>query len=60
MIPPDAQRAMAKRARATVVETKGGHAVCVSQAQAVTSVIEQAVTANIVAVDGQAQEPQRA
>jgi pimeloyl-ACP methyl ester carboxylesterase len=60
MIPPDAQRAMAKRARATVVETMGGHAVYVSQAQAVTSLIEQAVTASIAAVDGQAQKPQRA
>ena len=60
MIPPDAQRAMAKRARATVVETKGSHAVYVSQAQAVTSLIEQAVTASIAAVDGQAQEPHRA
>ena len=60
MIPPDAQRAMAKRAGAIVVETKGSHAVYVSQAQAVTSLIEQAVTASIVAVDGQAQEPQRA
>jgi hypothetical protein len=54
MIPPDAQRAMAKRARATVVEIKGSHAVYVSQAQAVTSLIEQAVTASIAAVDGQA------
>jgi pimeloyl-ACP methyl ester carboxylesterase len=60
MIPPDAQRAMAKRARATVVETKGSHAVYVSQAQAVTSLIEQAVTAGIAAVGGQAQESQRA
>jgi len=59
MIPPDAQRAMAKRARATVVEAKGSHAVYVSQAQAVTSLIEQAVTASIAALDGQAQEPQR-
>jgi predicted RNA binding protein YcfA (HicA-like mRNA interferase family) len=50
MIPPDAQRAMAKRAGATVVETKGSHAVYVSQAQAVTSLIEQAVTASIAAV----------
>ena len=60
MIPPDKQRAMAKRAGAIVVETKGSHAVYVSQAQAVTSLIKQAVTATIVAVDGQAQEPQRA
>jgi len=49
---------MAKRARATVVETKGSHAVYESQAQAVTSLIEQAVTASVPAVDGQAQEPQ--
>jgi pimeloyl-ACP methyl ester carboxylesterase len=50
MIPPDNQRAMAKRAGAIVVETKGSHAVYVSQAQAVTSLIKQAVTATIVAV----------
>jgi hypothetical protein len=60
MIPLDAQRAMAKRARATVIETKGSDTVYVSQAEAVTSLIEQAVTASIAAVDGQAQEPQRA
>jgi pimeloyl-ACP methyl ester carboxylesterase len=30
MIPPDAQRAMAKRAGATIVEVKGSHAVYVS------------------------------
>ena len=54
MIPPDKQRAMAKRAGAIVVETKGSHTVYVSQAQAVTSLITQAVTATIVAVDGQA------
>ena len=33
MIPPDAQRAMSKRAGATVTETKGSHAVYVSQPQ---------------------------
>ena len=60
VIPPDKQRAMAKRAGAIVVETKGSHAVYVSQAQAVTSLITQAVTATIVAVDGQAHELQRA
>ncbi len=48
MIPPDAQRAMAKRARATVMETKGSDTVYVSQAQAVTSLIEQAVTASVL------------
>jgi pimeloyl-ACP methyl ester carboxylesterase len=34
MIPPDAQRAMSKRARSTVVEVKGSHAAYVSQLQA--------------------------
>jgi pimeloyl-ACP methyl ester carboxylesterase len=42
MIPPDAQRAMAKRAGSTVVEVKGSHAVYVSQPQAVASIIEKA------------------
>ena len=44
MIPPDAQRAMSKRARSTVVEIKGSHAVYVSQPQAVASIIEKAAT----------------
>jgi pimeloyl-ACP methyl ester carboxylesterase len=42
MIPPDAQRAMSKRARSTVVEVKGSHAIYVSQPKAVASLIEQA------------------
>jgi hypothetical protein len=42
MIPPEAQRAMAKRASATVVEVKGSHAVYVSQPSAVAALIEQA------------------
>src|SRR2546422_480078 len=42
MIPPDAQRAMSKRAGATVVEVKGSHAVYVSQPQAVVTLIENA------------------
>ena len=42
MIPPDAQRAMSKRAGSTVVEAKGSHAIYVSQARAVASLIEQA------------------
>jgi len=49
MIPPDAQRAMAKRAGATVVEVKGSHAVSVSQPQAVASLIEQAATGQAAA-----------
>ena len=44
MIPPDAQRAMAKRAGATVVEVKGSHAIYVSQPKAVADLIEQAAT----------------
>ena len=42
MIPPDAQRAMSKRAGSTVVEVKGSHSVYVSQPQAVASLIEKA------------------
>jgi len=42
MIPPDAQRAMSKRAGSTVVEVKGSHSVYVSQPQAVASIIEKA------------------
>jgi len=42
MIPPEAQRAMSKRAGSTVAEVKGSHAVYVSQARAVASLIEQA------------------
>jgi pimeloyl-ACP methyl ester carboxylesterase len=42
MIPPDAQRAMAKRAGSTVVEAKGSHAIYVSQPGAVAALIEQA------------------
>ena len=42
MIPPDAQRAMSKRAGATVVEVKGSHAIYVSQPRAVADLIEQA------------------
>jgi len=42
MIPPDAQRAMSKRAGAKVVEVRGSHSVYVSQPGAVASLIEQA------------------
>jgi pimeloyl-ACP methyl ester carboxylesterase len=44
MIPPDAQRAMSKRAGSTVVEVKGSHSVYVSQPQAVALLIEKAAT----------------
>jgi pimeloyl-ACP methyl ester carboxylesterase len=42
MIPPDAQRAMSKRAGSMVVEVKGSHAVYVSQPQAVADLIAKA------------------
>ena len=42
MIPPDAQRTMAKRAGSTVAEVKGSHAVYVSRPQAVADLIEKA------------------
>jgi pimeloyl-ACP methyl ester carboxylesterase len=45
MIPPDAQRAMSKRAGATVVEVKGSHAVYVSEPKAVAHLIDQAAKA---------------
>ncbi|MFM0095108.1 alpha/beta hydrolase [Paraburkholderia nemoris] len=45
MIPPDAQRAMSKRAGATVVETPGSHAIYESRPAAVAALIEQAATA---------------
>src|SRR6186997_1312842 len=48
MIPPDAQRAMSKRAGSTVVEAKGSHAVYVSQPRAVADLIAKA--ANSVAL----------
>jgi pimeloyl-ACP methyl ester carboxylesterase len=44
MIPPDAQRLMAKRAGSTVVEAKGSHAIYVSQPQAVAELIKTAAT----------------
>jgi pimeloyl-ACP methyl ester carboxylesterase len=42
MIPPPAQRAMAKRAEAVTVETPGSHAIYVSNPDAVAKLIEQA------------------
>jgi pimeloyl-ACP methyl ester carboxylesterase len=51
MIPPEAQRAMAKRAGATVVEVKASHAVYVSQPSAVAALIEQAARKVMPAVN---------
>lgn len=45
MIPPPAQRLMAKRAGATVKEVPGSHAVYVSNPKAVADLIEQAAAA---------------
>jgi len=42
MIPPDAQRFMAKRAGSTVTEVAGSHAIYVSQPKAVAEFIEKA------------------
>ena len=42
MIPPDAQRAMSKRAGSTVTESGGSHAIYVSQPEAVAAVIRKA------------------
>jgi pimeloyl-ACP methyl ester carboxylesterase len=43
-IPPDAQRAMAKRAGSMVVEAQGSHAIYFSQPKAVAALIEQAAS----------------
>ena len=45
MIPPPAQQFMAKRAGATVVESKGSHAIYVSKPEVVASVIKTAANA---------------
>jgi pimeloyl-ACP methyl ester carboxylesterase len=45
MIPPPAQQFMSKRAGATVVETKGSHAVYVSKPDVVASIIKSAALA---------------
>jgi pimeloyl-ACP methyl ester carboxylesterase len=42
MIPPTAQRSMAKRAGATITEAEGSHAIFVSRPDVVASLIEQA------------------
>ena len=50
MIPPDAQRAMSKRAGSSVVEVKASHSVYMSQPGAVATLIQTA--ASQVAVAG--------
>ena len=44
MIPPDAQRAMAKRAGATVVEVEGSHSIYVSRPKVVAEFIAKAAS----------------
>ena len=44
MIPPAAQRSMAKRAGSTVVDVAGSHAIYVSQPNAVAALIEKAAS----------------
>jgi pimeloyl-ACP methyl ester carboxylesterase len=51
MIPPDAQRAMSKRAGSTVLEVKASHAVYVSQPQAVAHFIEKAAVGALSAAN---------
>jgi pimeloyl-ACP methyl ester carboxylesterase len=45
MIPPPAQRAMAQRSGATIVESPGSHSIYVSHPDAVAALIEQAAQA---------------
>lgn len=47
MIPPDAQRSMARRAGATVSEEEGSHAIYVSKPEAVARIIELAASAHV-------------
>lgn len=46
MIPPDTQRAMSKRAGATVIEAPGSHAIYESKPAAVATLIEKAAAAS--------------
>jgi pimeloyl-ACP methyl ester carboxylesterase len=49
MIPPPAQRFMSERARSTVVEVAGSHAIYVSQPNAVAALIKQAAQGVVAA-----------
>lgn len=50
MIPPDAQRAMARRASPTLVEVKASHAVYISQPRAVAGLILEVAAGAAVAI----------
>jgi hypothetical protein len=49
MIPPQAQRALSKRAGSTVVEVKGTHPVYVSQPRAIADLIARAASSVVLA-----------
>src|ERR1700692_4555792 len=49
MIPPDAQRQMAKRAGAMIVEVKSSHSVFVSHSQSVATLIEKDAKGTVLA-----------
>jgi hypothetical protein len=49
MIPPVAQRMMAQRAGAMIVEAAGSHAIYVSQPNAVAAIIKQAAQGDVAA-----------
>jgi hypothetical protein len=58
MIPPPAQRFMAERAGATVVEAADSHAIYLSQPDALAALIEQAYSAAMPRLEfGPAAEP---
>ena len=59
MIPPAAQRLMAQRAGATMVEEKGSHAIYVSRPQAVAALIAQAAAGVQTAEESRGREPER-
>jgi len=48
MIPPDAERGMAKRANAEVMEIKASHAVYISHAGEVANVIQKAAEVRVL------------
>ena len=58
MIPPPAQRIMAKRAGATMIEEKGSHSIYVSQPRAVATLVDRAArTAKVTAAGEEAGAP---
>ena len=58
MIPPAAQRLMAQRAGATMVEERGSHAIYVSRPQAVAALIAQAARGVQTAEESRGREPE--